>query len=393
MPDGHCGPADPVRAGLDVVAAGHGPDLGGKRIGLVAHGASVTRDGRHAIDVLREAGVKVVRIFAPEHGLRGQAAAGETVDSHVDTSGIPVVSLYGAKGAPEAADLAGLDALLIDVQDVGVRFYTYLATMGLVLEAAGRASLPCVLLDRPNPLGGARMEGPLPDGVVKRSLLNRLPGPLVHGLTAGEMARLLASDLKPAPALAVVKNEGWSRSMLWSGTGRPWVPPSPNLRTAEAAAAYPGTCLLEVTNVCEGRGTDAPFLMIGAPWVDADALAREVKAPGYAFEPIRFTPTASAASPSPKFRDVECRGVRVSVDDGLSASPYRLGVELLVWLRRRHAKELEWRDGGLALDRLTGTQALRKRLEAGLDPEAIVAADAKDLAQFARSRGPALLYS
>lgn len=394
----HRGPAEAiVRTGLDVVAAGGGGTVGealrGERVGLLAHRASATRDGVHAIEALTKAGIRVTRVFAPEHGLRGQAAAGEAVASGTDAAtGVPIVSLYGAKRAPEPADLADLDVLVADVQDVGVRFYTYLATVGLALEAAGQVKLRCVVLDRPNPLGGDRVEGPITDSVTKKSLLSRSPGPLVHGLTPGEMARLVVSSMRAAPPLDVVRVDGWKRSMVWSHTGLPFVAPSPNLRSAEAVYAYAGTCLLESTNVTEGRGTNAPFLLIGAPWLDAEGLVKDVRVPGFSFEPLRFTPTASPAAPTPKHRDTECRGVRVKVDTPESGSPYRLGIELLVWLRRRHPKELEWRDGGAALDRLTGTTKVRERLMADLSPEAIVAADAADIEAYRQSRRSVLLY-
>ena len=256
------------------------------------------------------------------------------------------MSLYGEKGAPQAADLAGLDALVIDLQDAGVRFYTYLATVSLTLEAAGRAGLRCVVLDRPNPLGGVRVEGPPADGSVPRSLLSRLPGPLVLGLTAGEMARLLTASMQPAPTLDVVKIANWRRDMTWGDTGLRWVAPSPNLRSAGAAMAYPGTCLLEAMNVSEGRGSADPFAVIGAPWLDAEMLARELRIPGYTLTPLRFTPHASPAAPAPKFAGEECRGVRVAPDAAASGSPYRLGVELLSFLMRRHRRELQFRDGG-----------------------------------------------
>jgi uncharacterized protein YbbC (DUF1343 family) len=382
-----------VATGLDVVAAGEGPALAGKRVGLLAHAASVTRDGRHAIDVLRAAQARVVRLFTPEHGLRGRAAAGEKVASGTDPeSGIAVVSLYGEQGAPQPADLAGLDVLVIDVQDAGVRFYTYLATVSLTLAAAGRAGLRCVVLDRPNPLGGVRVEGPPADGSVPRSLLSRLPGPLVFGLSAGEMTRLMCAAMQPAPPLDVVKVANWRRDTTWQATGLRWVAPSPNLRSAGAAMAYPGTCLLEALNVSEGRGSEDPFAIVGAPWLDAEALARELRIDGYTLTPLRFTPQASAAAPAPKFAGQECRGVRVAADAAGSGSPYRLGVELLSFLRRRHRRELEFRDGGAALDRLVGTKALRERLERGLDPAAIVAADAADIAAFRSARAPYLLY-
>ena len=238
--------AAPVEVGLERLEAEHGGALRGKRVGLVAHAASVTRDGRPAADVLRASGVQVVRLFTPEHGLLGQAGAGEKVQDGLDPrTGLPVVSLYGAKQAPSADDLRGLDALVFDLQDAGVRFYTYGATLLLCLEAAGEAGVELVVLDRPNPLGGERVEGPVAETV---SFLSRLPGPLLHGLTLGELARLANARRERPTRLTVVAMRGWTRAMLWDDTGRPWPTPSPNLRSAEAALAYPGTCLLEATN-------------------------------------------------------------------------------------------------------------------------------------------------
>jgi uncharacterized protein YbbC (DUF1343 family) len=385
------GVAPAVRVGLDRIQSEGGAPLRGKRVGLVVHAASVSADGRHAIDVMRAASVNVVRLFTPEHGLAGRAAAGETVGGGVDpSSGLPVVSLYGEKTQPSPADLAGLDALVVDLQDAGVRFYTYASTMLLCLEAAAEAGVELVVLDRPNPLGGDRWDGPRrgPEPEVPLSLVSRTPGPLVHGLTLGEMARVAnAARAKPA-RLTVVAMEGWKRSMRWRDTGREWIAPSPNLRTAEAALAYPGTCLIESTLATEGRGTEAPFLLIGAPWVDATALAA-VRSAGYALAPERFTPRASEAAPSPKHRDVPCAGVRVSVTDASVTRPYELGLRLLQALRKQPG--FGWTREG-ALDWLVGTRRVREAIERGDSVDAMLDANAADLATWERERAPALLY-
>jgi uncharacterized protein YbbC (DUF1343 family) len=380
-----------VRVGLERIERAQGGVLAGKSIGLVAHAASVTLDGRHAIDVLRESNIRVVRLFAPEHGLAGRAAAGADIASGRDpATGIDVVSLYGEKKAPAAEDLRGLDALVIDLQDAGVRFYTYASTMLLCLEAAADAGVPIVILDRPNPLGGDLTAGPRrgPVAEVPLSLVSRTPGPLVHGLTLGEMAQVAnAARAKPA-RLTVVPMDGWRRPLRWRDTGRPWVAPSPNLRTADAALAYPGTCLFESTDATEGRGTDAPFLLLGAPWLDAPALAK-VRAPGFALSPTTFTPRASEAATAPKHRDVPCQGIRVEVTDANASRPYELGVRLLHALRTQ--KGFRWTREG-ALDWLVGTRTLRQALERGDTPEAILAADREDLARWERERAPFLLY-
>jgi uncharacterized protein YbbC (DUF1343 family) len=271
-----------------------------------------------------------------------------------------------------------------------VRFYTYASTMLLCLEAAADAGVPIVVLDRPNPLGGDRVAGPRrgPVDEVPLSLVSRAPGPLVHGLTLGEMARV-ANAARAQPArLTVVPMDGWRRAMRWRDTGRPWVAPSPNLRTADAALAYPGTCLLESTDATEGRGTDAPFLLLGAPWLDASALAR-VRAPGFALSTTTFTPRASEAATSPKHRDVPCQGIRVEVTDANASRPYELGIRLLHALRMQ--KAFRWTREG-ALDWLVGTRRLRLALERGDTPEAILASDADDLARWDRERAPFLLY-
>jgi uncharacterized protein YbbC (DUF1343 family) len=363
-------------------------------VGLVVHAASVTADGRHAVDVLRTLGVDVRRLFGPEHGLRGTAAAGETVESGKDAaSGLPVVSLYGERTKPRAQDLAGLDVLVVDLQDAGVRFYTYASTMLLCLEAAAEAGLEVVVLDRPNPLGGARAAGPMrdPSEELPVRLVNMAPGPLVHGLTLGEMARY-ANARRSAPArLTVVPMTGWKRTMTWPDTGRPWVPPSPNLRTAEAALVYPGTCVLEATNVTEGRGTEAPFLLLGAPWLRPEPLLAALKPPGLRLETTSFVPAASTAATEPKHLGQRCRGLRVHVEDAASVRPYAFGIALLAALRSTQP-ELRWVRDGEWLDTLLGTRKVRRALERGDASTAILAADEPGLESFERDRKGSLLY-
>jgi uncharacterized protein YbbC (DUF1343 family) len=385
-------PPASVRAGLDVVARDGAGALRGKRVGLIAHAASVTLDGRRALDVLRAQGALVARVFAPEHGLAGARAAGERFADEKDArTGVPVVALYGKPGGLQAGDVQGLDALVYDLQDAGVRFYTYESDLILALETAAAAGIELFVLDRPNPLGGDRVEGPSSDPALPRTAVNRAPGPLVHGLTVGELARYVNARRERPARLTVVPMEGWTRAMSWSDTGRAWVPPSPNLRTAEAALAYPGTCLLEATSATEGRGTEAPFLLIGAPWMDAAALARRVSVPGFALEATRFTPRAGAAAPQPKHEGRECAGVRVRVTDAARARPYALGITLLHALRAQ--KGFGW--SGVRpdhLDWLLGTRAVREALERGDSVDAILNADEASIAAFRADRRPALLY-
>jgi len=384
--------ATAVQVGLDVLDAESPPRLKGKKVGLVANTASVTADLRWSGDVLLKEGVEVVRLFTPEHGLRVQAADGaEVADSKHERTGLPIVSLYGKKKKPAPEDLEGLDALVFDLQDVGVRFYTYVSTLLLCLDAAADAGIELVVLDRPNPLGGERVEGPVADrAAVPESFVNMAPGPLLHGLTSGEMARL-ANGARSKPAkLTVVSMKGWARAMTWADTGRSWIAPSPNLKDVEAVIAYPGVALLSATNVSEGRGTDTPFLLLGAPWAKGADLAPAAAAPGFTLEAATFTPQASEAAPDPVHKGVESSGVRVHVADAKAAQPYRLGVALLRALRGQAG--FEWRDGGAALDRLVGTKKLREAIERGDTVDAIVEADAAAIEAFKAQRKPALLY-
>ena len=380
-----------VQVGLDRAAAGEDHGLRGKRLGLIVHAASVSSDGRHAIEVLRDAKLEVVRLLTPEHGLRSRAAAGEHVESGKDpVSGLPVVSLYGSHRKPKTEDLEGLDVLVFDLQGAGVRFYTYVSTLILSLEAAAEAGLEFVVLDRPNPLGGVRIEGPssAPRDVVPESFVNLAPGPLVHGLTLGEMARFVNQGLKKPARLSVIPMKGWERGMTWADTGLPWVPPSPNLRSPEAALAYPGIALLEATNVSEGRGTASPFLIFGAPWFGSPKL--QVSVPGFKLEPMVFTPSASPAAPDPKFLDQECHGMVIRVTDPATAQPYSLGVTLLAALSSR--ADFEWRRDGAALTWLVGTPRLLDDLRRGKTVEQILDVDRADHAAWRRLRKPALLY-
>ena len=382
-----------ARVGLEQVDADKGAPLKGKKVGIIMHAASVTADGRRTVEVLRGAGVEVVKIFGPEHGAQGKAPAGETVADAVDPlARVPVVSLYGEKTRPSAEDLKGLDALVYDLQDGGVRFYTYMSTMILALEAAADAGIEFVVLDRPNPLGGERVEGPESDprDVVPASLVNTAPGPLVHGLTAGEMAQFVNSTRSKPARLTVVPMHGWKRSMTWAETGRTWVNPSPNIRSPEAALVYPGTALLEGTNVSEGRGTEAPFLLIGAPWLKSEAVIPLLPAKGLTLETATFTPAASDAAPAPKYVGQPCAGIRIGVKDTAAVTTYKSGVGLLIALKSQPG--FEWLKEGAAIDRLVGTKKLRAAIDRGDPLDAIVAADLPAIEAFRKARQKSLLY-
>jgi len=373
------------------------------RIGLVTnHTATVdTTDGGpgHLIDRLAAApNVTLAALFGPEHGLRGTVEAGAAVESGQDAvTGVPVFSLYGATKKPPPGSLAGLDALVFDMQDIGARFYTYISTMGYAMQAAAEAGLPFVVLDRPNPLGG-RVGGFVLEP-AHTSFVGLYPIPVQHGLTVGELARMITGEAwlpgLDTLDLHVVGIQGWDRSMLWPDTGLPWVPTSPNIPDFETALVYPGAALFEGTVVSEGRGTDAPFRLIGAPWVDGATLAETLNArelPGVRFEAARFTPRSiPGVAAHPKFEGAEIEGVRIVVTDADAVRPVALGIHLLHATYQQRPNTVDFFDADW-LAKLAGTTRLQRMLERGASPEQITAAWEENLAVFERTREPYLLY-
>ncbi|MDH4076750.1 MAG: DUF1343 domain-containing protein [Acidimicrobiia bacterium] len=396
----------PVRAGAEVAAADGFQRFRGQRLAVILNVASVV-DGRSLLDALAAAeGVDVVAAFAPEHGVRGDAPAGAQVADTVDPStGVTVHSLYGDRRAPDPDQLAGLDALMFDLQDVGARPYTYVSTMGLAMQAAAQAGVRFVVLDRPNPLGGTGVAGGGVEGWVLdpsfASFVGRYPVPLVHGLTAGELARMIQGegwlDGLDGLQLDVVAMTGWHRNQRWADTGRSWIPPSPGLPSAATAAVYPGTVLFEATSASVGRGTDEPFSLIGAPWIDGSAAAATLNArglPGVRFEAATFTPAPTPAVPDPPLAGRSLRGVRVVVTDPAAVRPVALGVHLLevVGAQARAAGETGFVTRPATLDALAGTDRLRLALAAGAPATSIVAAWTDEDAAFDQLRQPYLLY-
>lgn len=324
-----------VRTGLDVLAAQGFAPLGRHRVGLVTNQTGVDARGRRAIDLLASApGVRLQAIFSPEHGLTGDAT-GDVGHGRDAATGRRVWSLYGPTRRPTPEMLRGLDLLVVDLQDVGVRYYTYLTTLLYVLEEAGRHGIPVMVLDRPNPLGGQVVEGPLLEPDLE-SFTGPHPIPVRTGLTLGEFARLVVAERQLPVSLTVVPMEGWTRGQWYDQTGLAWVNPSPNIRSVTQALLYAGIGLLEGTNVSVGRGTDMPFEVVGAPWVDPAGLAAALGAlalPGVRFEPIVFTPTADKHAGEPS------GGVRVVVTDREAVRPVTVGLAIARTLRERHRAE------------------------------------------------------
>jgi uncharacterized protein YbbC (DUF1343 family) len=398
-----------VKTGLEVLCSERLDLLRGRRVGVLCHPASVTSDLVHAVDRLLQTGVRITRLFGPEHGVRGEAQDMIGVDAEKDRrTGIPVSSLYGGSFeslSPAAADLADVDVLVIDLQDVGSRYYTYVWTMALAMQAAARAHVTVVVVDRPNPLGGAEVEsGPLLPGF--HSFVGLGAVAVRHGMTIGEIARMVKSGIpgdrtgrfgKPIDCeLEVVGMKGWKRSMDYDATGLPWVMPSPNMPTPDTAFVYPGLCLVEGTNLSEGRGTTRPFEIVGAPFLDGYRLAAaldELRLPGVRFRPLSFLPMFQ------KFARRSCGGVQLHVTDRAAFRPYRTGIAFLLAAARQAPGEFQWRTEPYefvahppAIDLLTGSDAVRRGIDGGATLDDITAAFAPFERRFEELRRPHLQY-
>jgi uncharacterized protein YbbC (DUF1343 family)/CubicO group peptidase (beta-lactamase class C family) len=378
-------PADAqVLTGVDVLERDNFKQLAGLRVGLVTNHTGRDRAGRQTIDVLREASnVKLVALFAPEHGIRG-AADEKVSDTKDEKTGLPIYSLYGETRRPKPEQLKDLDAIVYDIQDVGARFYTYISTLGYVLEEAAKAHLPVFVLDRPNPIGGTEVEGAVADA-DKLSFTAYDAIPVRHGMTVGELARLYNDERKLGCDLRVVEMEGWRRAMWFDATNLTWVNPSPNMRSLTEAELYPGVGLLEATNVSVGRGTDTPFELVGAPWLDGRRLAaylNERRVPGARFVPVRFTPTASV------FKAEECGGVNIVVTDRAQFRAVQAGLEIAVALRKLFPSE--WKVDSYV--RLLANADTLERLKRGESAEEIARSWQPKLDEFKRARARALIY-
>jgi uncharacterized protein YbbC (DUF1343 family) len=363
----------------------------------VANPASVTADLLHASLALKAArGLKLVALFGPEHGIWANAQdLVEVDDSRDPRTGLAVHSLYGRTRVPTAGMLAGLDAMVVDLQDVGSRYYTYVYTMLHVLEACAHEGRRVVILDRPNPLGGEGVEGNLLEPAFA-SFVGNHPLPIRHGLTIGELALLFREERGLQVDIEVVKMRGWKRRMAFEETGLPWVQPSPNMPTVDTAFVYPGGCLIEGTNLSEGRGTTRPFELVGAPWIDpwalAEAMERE-KLPGVRFRPVFFQPVAH------KHAGLLCGGLQVHVTERRTFPAYLCYLLLIAHARAQNRARFNWRDPPYEyeflkrpIDILCGTDRIRVVLEAGVSPKKLAVEWAKDVAAFKKRRARFLLY-
>jgi len=388
-----------VRTGLDVLIDHHFQELSGKNIGLVTNHTAIARNGEHAIDILFKArDVNLVALFGPEHGLRGRNEAGAHLNSGIDQkTGLPVFSLYGDNKKPTAEMLRGIDALVFDIQDIGTRFYTYISTMSLAMEAAAENDIEFYVLDRPNPIGGTIVEGPVLDPAFK-SFVGIHPIALRHGMTIGELATMFNEEgwLKDGAhaKLQVIPIEHWHRDMFFDKTGLIWVKPSPNMVSLQTALLYPGMGLLEATNVSEGRGTEHPFEQIGAPWIDAEKLANRLNAlhlSGIRIDTTSFTTRdMPGMATNPKYEGLKCHGLKLTVTDKSSFQSVLFGIHLLCSIRDLHPDKFKLKERWMKL--LTGTTHVYNGLKDGLPAEEIAAEWQDDLKQFHQKRKKYLLY-
>jgi len=379
-------PGKQTLTGIDVLERDGFALLKGRRVGLITNHTGLSRDGIATAKLLHEApDVELVALFSPEHGLKGLLDQAEITDARDEETGLRVYSLYGETRQPTAEMLAGIDTLAFDIQDIGTRFYTYISTMGLAMRAASEQGIRFVVLDRPNPINGLDVAGPVLDpGREAFVAFHRLP--VRHGMTVGELARMFDAELGLGLDLQVVPAEGWRRSDGFEETGLRWVNPSPNMRSPAEALLYPGIGLLESTNLSVGRGTATPFELLGAPWLDGKRLAAHLSAQGLAgvrFEPVTFVPSSS------KFAGETCRGLRFLVTDRRALRPVRMGLAAALGLRTLYPDAWE----AAALDHLLRNEAVLDALLAARPLAELEAICRPDLDAFLARRSRFLLYN
>jgi uncharacterized protein YbbC (DUF1343 family) len=385
-----------VRLGSDLLFSSS--RLSGARIGVVCNHASVDRGFVHVLDRIAMApGVTLAAIFGPQHGFRSDVQDNMVETPHIDDPGrrVPIYSLYSETREPTAEMLHGLDALVIDLQDIGARIYTYIYTMANCLRAARRHGVPVLVCDRPNPIDGTDIEGSaLVPGY--ESFVGQFPIPMRHGMTIGELARLFNEHFGIGASLEVVKMEGWTRDMYADATGLPWVMPSPNMPTLDTAIVYPGTVLFEGIMLSEGRGTTRPFELVGAPWIEAESFARQMNAlklPGAYFRPAVFEPTFQ------KHAKNACGGCQIHVTDRAAFRPVLTGVALIATFHRANPSRFAWRQppyeyehDKMPIDILAGSDTLRRQIETGVPAAEIASGWQEDEATFRRLRERYLIY-
>jgi uncharacterized protein YbbC (DUF1343 family) len=381
-----------VMTGLDRVGS-YREVFEGKRLGIIANHTAYDRSGRFIVDVFESMnGIKITALFSPEHGLWGTAPDAEKIDNQTHPIyKLPIYSLYGKTQKPTKDMLRDIDVLVFDIQDIGARFYTYIYTMSLAMEAAAENGKTFVVLDRPNPINGISVEGNILEP-SQSSFVGLYPIPVRHGMTAGELAKMFNGQGwlsgKAKAKLTIIPMKGWRRRMWYDQTGLRFIKTSPNMPDIKTAAIYPGLCLLEGTNVSEGRGTNMPFRQFGAPWIDSKLLAERLNAlnlPAMRFEPVSFIPTSS------KYKGKECNGVRILVSDRDKLEPYFSGIKIVNEICRMYPEQFEWRASHF--DRLCGTSKIRNAIKGNLPLDALQNKWRKKLESFLKIRAGYLIYS
>ena len=339
-----------VQTGLDVLINEKLEIIKGQKVGLVTNHTGVDRSGKPNYEILMQlSDVDLKAIFAPEHGFFGNVSRGQKVDD-LKQDGLPVIySLYGKTDKPTPDMFEGLDVIIYDIQDIGARFYTYISTLGLVMEAAAEANIPVIVLDRPNPLNGITIEGPVLD-INYKSFVGMYPIPIRYLLTIGELAKMIIGEkwIEHVPKLTVIEMAGWERTMYYDDTGLSWISPSPNIPDLETAILYPGMCLFEGTNVSEGRGTNYPFQYIGAPWIDSSKIIKAIEGkhiPGVVFEPISFIPISiPGKSLKPKFENEKCYGIKIILIEKKIYKSVDTAAQLLITIQELYPEKFQWND-------------------------------------------------
>lgn len=370
-----------------------------KKVGIVTNHTAVLSDGVHLVDKLNSIKeLKITALFGPEHGIRGDNPAGATVENGIDQkTGIRVYSLYGKDRKPTKEMLKDVEVLIFDMQDVGARFYTYISTLFYTVQAAAENNIPLIVLDRPNPINGIYIDGPIRKPELN-SFVGIAPMPIAHGMTVGELAKYFVGEKligdKLDLELTIIKMKNWDRNLFYDSIQRSWIKPSPNIPSLDAAIVYPGTCLLEGTNVSEGRGTKEPFLTIGAPFVNSNELNAELEKQnieGITFESISFTPAEIPEVVSnPKYKNEKCYGIKIKLIDRNKIESVKFGIKLITALHNLYLNEFKFKDD--SFDRLAGDKSIRQKIMAGLPAEEIIQSYQTELNDFKEIRKKYLLY-
>ncbi|NQV41751.1 MAG: DUF1343 domain-containing protein [Candidatus Marinimicrobia bacterium] len=388
-----------VHTGLDVLEKMGFEPLLGKKVGVVTNHTAVNKKGVHLVDLLHaNSDITIKAIFAPEHGFRGKEQGGDAIPGGVDSNtGAPIYSLYGEHREPNPEMLEGIEVLIFDIQDVGTRFYTYISTMGYVLEAGSKFNIPVMILDRPNPIGRRINGNVLDDGF--ESFVGRYKIPIRYGLSVGELARMIVGEKMlsglDSLELHVVECEGWTGELYWSQTDLTWIPPSPNMRNTNETLTYPGLCLLEGVRINEGRGTEFPFEYVGTPYMDGKLLGRELLATGlegFNAEPVSYTPVdMPGVAMNPLFEGEVVNGVKIVVTDPDKYKAVDFLIHLLVITKKNYPQEFGWRSSR-GPDRLWGGSGLREMVDAGKSAEEIIASYQNELLAFEAIQSKYLIY-